>query len=71
MAAPLVQVYRKSANGQIMSLYVSVDEAEQAVARHPFAWSRSSDPKSFAKWPWPPERGRGEPVELPSIAFDG
>ena len=66
MAGELVTVYRRSANRKIEAIDVSRDEAEFAIARWPFAWSLS--PKTFAKWPWPPERARGEPVELPSLA---
>jgi len=66
MAGDLVTVYRKSANGRIEAVDVAPGEAEFAVARWPFAWSLTPDPKSFARWPWPPERGRGEPCNPPN-----
>jgi hypothetical protein len=68
VADALVTVYRKSANGRIEAIDVKPDEAEFAVSRWPFAWSRTPDPKSFARWPWPPDRNRGDPVEPPSLA---
>ena len=68
MTAGLVTIYRKSANGRIEAIDVTPDEAEFSVARWPFAWSTSPSPTSFARWPWPPDRGRGVVVEMPSIA---
>lgn len=66
MSDGLQTVYRKSANGRIEAIDVRPDEAEHVIARWPFAWSNSPDPKSFARWPWPPDRGRGVPLEPPA-----
>jgi hypothetical protein len=66
MAGDLVTIYRKSGNGRIEALDVTPDEAARFIAKSPFAWSLSPAPASFAKWPWPPERGK--PVEMLSLA---
>jgi hypothetical protein len=66
MAAELVTIFRKSANGRIEAVDVEPDEAASFIATTPFAWSLSPAPASFAAWPWPPVRG--EVVEPPSIA---
>jgi hypothetical protein len=65
MSDALVTMYRKSANGRIEAIDLKPDEAEHVVERWPFAWSTSSRPESFAKWPWPPER-RGAPCDPPN-----
>jgi hypothetical protein len=68
VADELQTAYRREASGRITAIDIKPDEAEFAVARWPFAWSLTPDPKSFARWPWPPDRRRGNPVEPPSLA---
>ena len=47
------------ASGLIEAIDLKPDEAEFAVSRWPFAWSRTPDPKSFARWPWPTASASG------------
>lgn len=63
MSKALVTAYRKSANGRIEAIELTVDEAEHVVARWPFAWSL--DRKTFAPWPWP-EHARGMNADPPN-----
>ena len=63
MAGELVTLFNKQPGGQILAVEMTRADAEHALATWPFAWSTSSDPKSFARWPWPEMARRGKPIE--------
>jgi hypothetical protein len=61
--ARLITLYRKSPGGKIEPFEMPVHEAEFALSRFPFAWSTSSRPQSFDKWPWPGRAGKCQPYD--------